>query len=86
MSDFDFDFVDYLNSEADIEQFLQEVLNNGSSQKAIRQAFVIAEQARAKLNNQTPSLQTVDMLFNMLFCPKKKLPFNSIQNYTTSTS
>lgn len=72
-----FNFVDYLNSEEEIEQFLQEVLTNGSSQKAIRQAFVVAEQARAKLKNQEPSLQTLDMVFNALFHPKSNLPLNT---------
>lgn len=61
----DFNFVDYLNSEEDIQDFLEEVLNNGASPKAVKNAYIVAEQARAKLANENPSIGTVQMFFNL---------------------
>lgn len=60
-----FNFVDYLNSEEEIQDFLEEVLTNGASPKAVQNAYVIAEQARAKLANEKPSIGTAQMFFNL---------------------
>lgn len=61
----DFNILDYLNSEEDIQGFLEEVLNNGASPKAVKNAYIIAEQARAKLANEKPSIGTAQMFFNL---------------------
>lgn len=61
----DFNFIDYLNSEEDIQNFLQEVLTNGASPKAVQNAYMVAEQARAKLANEKPSIGTAQMFFNL---------------------
>lgn len=61
----DFDFIDYLNSEEDIQDFLEEVLSNGASPKAVKNAYMVAEQARAKLANEKPSIGTAQMFFNL---------------------
>lgn len=67
-----YDVVDYLHSEEDIQAYLQEMLASGASHTAIKYAFVDAERARAKLENQEPSLKTLDMVFGALFNQKQK--------------
>lgn len=62
-----YDVVDYLHSEEDIQAYLHEMLASGASQTAIKYAFMDAERARAKLANQEPSFQTLDMVFGALF-------------------
>lgn len=61
-----FDVADYLHSEEDIQGYLLAVLESGASDKAIKKAFMNAEQARAKLKNQEPNMATVDMIYNAL--------------------
>jgi hypothetical protein len=68
-----YDVVDYLNSEEEIQAYLKEMLVSGASRTAIKYAFVDAERARAKLKNQEPSLQTLDMVFSALFSQKNSL-------------
>ena len=62
----EFDVVEIIHSEEDIQEYLKVVLESGASMQAIRQAFNEAERARAKLRHQEPNLATVDMIFNAL--------------------
>lgn len=61
-----FDPVDYLDSYEDIELFLEEAMTSGSTEH-IKQALIIAERARLKLDNQ-PSLNDIiaQAVFNVL--------------------
>ena len=68
-----YDVVDYLHSEEEIQAYLQEMLVSGASPMAIKYAFIDAERARAKLKNQEPSIQTLDMVFSALFSQKNSL-------------
>lgn len=66
----EFDVVELLHSEEDIQMYLKAVLESGASAKAIRQAFDEAERARAKLRQQEPNIETVEMIFNALLNSK----------------
>lgn len=66
----EFDVVELLHSEEDIQMYLKAVLESGASAKAIRQAFDEAERARAKLRQQEPNIETVEMIFNALMNSK----------------
>lgn len=70
-----YDVVDYLHNEEDIQGYLNAVLESGASLKAIRRAFMDAERARAKLANQEPNFQVLDMVFNTLSNPKNSQLF-----------
>ncbi len=61
-----FDPVDYLDSYEDIELFLEEAMTSGSTEH-IKQALIVAERARLKLDNQ-PSLNDIiaQAVFNVL--------------------
>lgn len=47
-----FNAVDYLDNHEDIELFLEAAITGGGGVEHIKQAFVIAEQARLKLDEQ----------------------------------
>lgn len=66
-----FNVVDFLNTEEDIQEYLKAVLESGASIQAIRQAFDEAERARAKLRQQEPNIDTVDMIFKALISNNK---------------
>lgn len=66
----EFDVTELLHSEEDIQMYLKAVLESGASAKAIRQAFNEAERARAKLRQQEPNIETVEMIFNALLNSK----------------
>lgn len=62
----DFDFTACLTTEEEIQDFLQDVLNEDNiSSQTVSEAYIIAEQARAKLANEKPSIGTAKMFFDL---------------------
>ncbi len=59
-----FDPVDYLDSYEDIELFLEAAMTGGGGAEHIKQAFITAERARLKLDDQ-PSLN--DLIAEAVF-------------------
>lgn len=67
-----YDVIEVLNDEEDIKAYLTAVLESGASEKAIRQAFIDAERARAKLAQQEPNFGILDIILNAIRSTKNR--------------
>ncbi|STY91325.1 Uncharacterised protein [Moraxella bovis] len=57
-----FDPVDYMQSHEDIELFLEMAMTNGGGVEHIKQAFLVAEKARAKLDKENNEISLNDLI------------------------